>query len=226
MLAPGDNYDDDHRSSSGLKRTISLFQATVFGIGLILGAGIYSIIGEAAGIAGNMVWISFIIAGLLALIIGLSYAELSSLFSKSAAEYLFVKEAFENEFLSLTVGYIVIFVIVSSAATVAVGFSGYMDIFIPYIPEIIIAIILIVLLSIVNFYGISESINLNILFTFIELVGLFFIIIAAFAYGHVYNIDYFESPINSPSNLSSNLIFGLILSASGLIFLLFLVLKM
>ena len=82
-----------------LKRTIGLFQATVFGIGLILGAGIYSIIGEAAGIAGNIVWISFIIAGLLALIIGLSYAELSSIFSKSAAEYLFVREAFGNEFL-------------------------------------------------------------------------------------------------------------------------------
>lgn len=84
---------------SKLKRTIGLFQATVFGIGLILGAGVYSIIGEAAGIAGNMVWISFIIAGLLALIIGLSYAELSSIFSKSAAEYLFVREAFGNEFL-------------------------------------------------------------------------------------------------------------------------------
>ena len=142
MLAADDDDNNTDRSSSGLKRTISLFQATVFGIGLILGAGIYSIIGEAAGIAGNTVWISFIIAGLLALVIGLSYAELSSLFSRSAAEYLFVREAFENEFLSLTVGCIVIFVIVCSAASVAVGFSGYMSIFIPYIPEIIIAIIL------------------------------------------------------------------------------------
>ncbi|WP_415310837.1 APC family permease [Candidatus Nitrosocosmicus sp. FF01] len=165
-------------SPSNLKRTIGLFQATIFGIGLILGAGIYSIIGEAAGIAGNVVWVSFIVAGLLALIIGLSYAELSSIFPKSSAEYLFVREAFDNEFLSLSVGYIVIFVIVSSAATVAVGFSGYMAIFIHYVPEIIIAIILIVLLSIVNFYGISESININVLFTFVELVGLFFIIIA------------------------------------------------
>ena len=43
------------RPPSNLKRTIGLFQATIFGIGLILGAGIYSIIGEAAGIAGNIV---------------------------------------------------------------------------------------------------------------------------------------------------------------------------
>lgn len=211
----------EDRSPSELKRTIGLFQATVFGIGLILGAGIYSIIGEAAGIAGNIVWISFIIAGLLALIIGLSYAELSSIFSKSAAEYLFVREAFENKFLSLSVGYIVIFVIISSAASVAVGFSGYMAIFIPHVPEIIFATILIIMLSIVNFYGISESINLNVLFTFVELAGLLFIIIAAFALGYIYNTDYFEVPINSTLNIQPSLIFGMIFSAAGLIFFAF-----
>ena len=49
----GDGGGD--RPPSNLKRTIGLFQATIFGIGLILRAGIYSIIGEAAGIAGNIV---------------------------------------------------------------------------------------------------------------------------------------------------------------------------
>lgn len=44
-------------TSPALKRTITLFQATLFGIGLILGAGIYVIIGEAAEIAGNLLWI-------------------------------------------------------------------------------------------------------------------------------------------------------------------------
>ena len=125
--------------------------------------------------------------------------------------------------MSLSVGYIVIFVIVSSIATVAVGFSGYMAIFIPYVPEIIIAPILIVLLTIVNFYGISESININVLFTFVELVGLFFIIIAAFASGQIYNTDYFEAPNNnSPSSLHPSLMLGLIFSAAGLIFFAFL----
>ena len=47
-----------------LKRTINLFHATMYGIGLILGAGIYVIIGDAAGIAGNLLWISFIISSL------------------------------------------------------------------------------------------------------------------------------------------------------------------
>lgn len=66
-----------------LKRSIGLFQAIMYGIGLILGAGIYVIIGDVAGIAGNAMWISFIIAAFIALLTGFSYAELSSIFPKS-----------------------------------------------------------------------------------------------------------------------------------------------
>ena len=42
-----------------LKKELSLLQATFYGIGIILGAGIYVLLGEAAGIAGNAVWIAF-----------------------------------------------------------------------------------------------------------------------------------------------------------------------
>ncbi len=204
-------------TDASLKKTIGLFQSSIFGIGLILGAGIYSIIGDAAGIAGNVIWISFIIAALLALTIGLSYAELSSIFPRSAAEYLFVKNAFKNEFVASFVGFLVIFVIIASSATVAVGFSGYMNIFLPNIPKVLISVILVVVLSFVNFYGISESININVLFTFIELSGLLFLIITAFISGYIFNTNYFEFP-NYSTNTNSNVIIGSLLSAAGLIF--------
>jgi len=74
-----------------LKRSISLFQAVMYGVGLILGAGIYVIIGDVAVVAGNAMWISFIVASIIALFTGLSYAELSSMYPKSAAEYVFAK---------------------------------------------------------------------------------------------------------------------------------------
>jgi amino acid transporter len=83
-------------TSPALKRTITLFQATLFGIGLILGAGIYVIIGEAAEIAGNLLWISFLFSSFLALYTAFSYAELSSLFPKSAAEYIYVKKCYKK----------------------------------------------------------------------------------------------------------------------------------
>ena len=207
-------------STPHLNKTIGLFQACMFGIGLILGAGIYSLIGEAAGIAGNAVWISFIIAGILALIIGLSYAELSSMFPRSAAEYLFVKAAFKNEFLSLSVGFIVVFVIVSSAATVAVGFSGYLSIFFPDIPKTLVATILVGLLSLISFYGTSESLKLNTIFTFIEIFGLLFIIVVAFAYGHIFDTDFLLIPFES-SESDPLLGFELIFSAAALVFFAF-----
>ena len=65
-----------------LKREVGLFAITSWGVGIILGAGIYVLIGEAAGIAGNSVWLSFILGAMVATLTGLSYAELSSVFPK------------------------------------------------------------------------------------------------------------------------------------------------
>ena len=102
-----------------LKRTINLFHATMYGIGLILGAEIFVIIGDAVEIAGNLLWISFIIS-FLAICSAFSYAELLSIFPKSAAEYVYVKNSFGKLFLSIFVGCLTIFVSVVSASTVAI----------------------------------------------------------------------------------------------------------
>jgi amino acid transporter len=69
-----DRIQDKKQPQHQLKRSIGLFQAIIYGIGLILGAGIYVIIGDVAGIAGNAMWISFIVAAFIALLTGFSYA--------------------------------------------------------------------------------------------------------------------------------------------------------
>ncbi len=61
-----------------LKRGLGLARITIFGIGITLGAGIYVLIGEAAGLAGNALLLYFLLASPVALFTGLSYAELSS----------------------------------------------------------------------------------------------------------------------------------------------------
>jgi APA family basic amino acid/polyamine antiporter len=78
-------------SGPQLKRSVTLFQAIMFGVGLILGAGIYVLIGDIGAISGNAMWISFMLAAIIASFTGLSYAELSSIFRRSAAEYVYVK---------------------------------------------------------------------------------------------------------------------------------------
>ena len=73
-----------------LKRTLKLPQLVFYGVGTIVGAGIYSVIGAAAGQAGPYLWISFLLAGFAAFLTVLSYAELASALPKAGGEYQFL----------------------------------------------------------------------------------------------------------------------------------------
>ncbi len=190
-----------------LKRALGLWEVTLSGVGIILGAGIYALIGEAAGLAGNAVWISFALSSLVALVTGLSYAELSSMFPKASAEYEYTSQAFGRR-LAFVIGWLIIFSGIIGAATVALGFAGYFSaLFGAYqIPS---ALILVAILSGIIFIGIKQSAWIAIIFTLIEALGLIIIIILGMPY--LGTVDYLEMP------------FGLqgIFQASALIFFAF-----
>ena len=103
---------------SELKRHMGLFHLTMYGVGLTLGAGIYVLIGEAAGFAGNSMWISFLLGSIVAIFAGLSYSELTALFPKAAAEYTFVKNAFKSNFFGFIIGWLTAITSIIVAATV------------------------------------------------------------------------------------------------------------
>jgi len=178
---------------SELKRHMGLFQLTMYGTGLILGAGIYVLIGEATGFAGDSVWIAFVMGSIVALFAGFSYAELSSVFPKAAAEYVFIKNAFKNNFFAFLIGWLTAITSIITAATVALGFGGYFAEFVN-IPIIISAIGLLCILSIVNFIGIRESAWTNTIFTIIEASGLILIIVIGFTFASPEPVNYTESP--------------------------------
>ena len=178
---------------SELKRHMGLFHLTMYGVGLILGAGIYVLIGEAAGFAGNSMWISFLLGSVVAIFAGLSYAELSALFPKAAAEYTFVKNAFKNNFFAFIIGWLTAITSIIVAATVSLGFGGYLTQFIE-LPITIGAIFLIGILSIVNFIGIKESAWANTIFAIITAGGLILIIFLGFTIEPIESVDYFETP--------------------------------
>ena len=178
---------------SELKRHMGLFQLTMYGVGLILGAGIYVLIGEAVGFAGDSVWIAFVLGSIVALFAGFSYAELSSVFPKAAAEYVFIKNAFKNNFFAFLVGWLTAITSIITAATVALGFGGYFAEFVD-IPIIVSAMGLLVILSIVNFIGIRESSWTNTIFTIVEASGLILIIIIGFTFSNPEPVNYLESP--------------------------------
>src|SRR5262245_47049758 len=80
MEAAETTGDADH---GPLKRALGLPALTFFGVGMILGAGIYAVIGAAAAEASGLLWLSFLVAAAVALATGLSYAELSAMFPRA-----------------------------------------------------------------------------------------------------------------------------------------------
>ena len=178
---------------SELKRHMGLFQLTMYGVGLTLGAGIYVLIGEAAGFAGNSMWISFGLAAIVAIFAGLSYAELTTLFPRAAAEYVFVKNAFKSEFIGFLIGWLTAITSMIVGATVALGFGGYFAQFLD-IPITLSAISLLGGLSLVSFIGIRQSAWANTIFALVTITGLGIIIFLGFTYEVTEPVDYFESP--------------------------------
>lgn len=172
---------------------MGLFHLTMYGVGLILGAGIYVLIGEATAFAGNSVWISFLCGIVVAMFAGLSYSELTSLFPKAAAEYTFVKHAFKNNFLAFIIGWLTAITSMITAATVSLGFGGYFAQFID-LPITITAVLLIGILSVVNFIGIKESAWANTIFAIITAGGLVLIIFVGMTFETTESIDYFDAP--------------------------------
>lgn len=172
-----------------LKRELSLFQVVLYGLGVIVGAGIYVLIGGAAGMAGNSLWLSYVIAAAIAILTGLSYAELSSMFPRSSAEYVYTRKAFSSKIFSFSISWFIIFVGAVSAATVALGFGGYFqNVF--GTPMVLNAAILIILLSFLNFYGLKESMKLNLLLVAATIGGLLLIIFLGIPY--IGSVNYFD----------------------------------
>jgi len=181
---------DRQPANPSLRRELGLFEVTLSGVGIILGAGIYVLIGQAAGLAGNALWLAFGLSAIIALLTGLSYAELSSMFPKSAAEYDYVANAF-NTRLAFVIGWMVFLSGVLAAATVALGFAGYFSA-LTGSPLILSAVAILLLLTGLLVYGVKETARVAVVSTLLEMAGL--IIIIAIGLPHLGSVNYLEMP--------------------------------
>ncbi len=169
MAAPEANH-------GSLSREIGLWLLCFYGLGNILGAGIYVLIGKIAGHAGYFTVISFFIAGLVASFTALTYAELSSRFPVAAGAAVYLYEGYGKKWLSLGAGWVIAASGMLSAATIVRGFAGYTQYFIPIADEILITLALSILIF-VALIGVTESVVMAVVFTVIELIGLILIIV-------------------------------------------------
>lgn len=165
--------------ADSLKQVFGLPTLVIYGVGDILGAGIYAVVGKIAGLSGFAVWISFIVALVVAALTALSYAELGSRFPKSGGVAYFVQEAFRTDWFSVLVGWLMFCTCLVSMATLSKAFSGYLTTFAPLIPAWLIILGLFFSLAIVNFWGMRESSALNIFCTCLEVSGLIVVIVVS-----------------------------------------------
>jgi APA family basic amino acid/polyamine antiporter len=162
---------------TGLKKSLGVLRLTFYGVGTIVGAGIYTVIGAAAGQAGYDLWLSFIFAAVTASFSALSYAELSSAYPHAGAEFFFVKKAFPKiDLPSFLTGWTIAFHSSATIAAVLLAFSGYLNVFFN-IPQLWVSYGMLALLALLNITGIKKSSTANIIMVSIQLLGLLIFIV-------------------------------------------------
>lgn len=114
-------------SSSKLSKNLSVMDLTFLGVGGIIGAGVFVLTGIAAArYAGPGVALSFVIAGFLCILVGLTYSEFSSFIPASGSVYSYTFASL-GEGMAFLCGWSLILAYTVTASAVAVGFSGYLS---------------------------------------------------------------------------------------------------
>lgn len=153
-----------------LKRTLGFWDILMFGVGGIVGAGIYAIIGQAAGLSGNMLWLSFAIAAIVALLTGLSYAEFVSRFPDAGGSFEYIKQGL-GERTALVMSIFMTFTGIVAPAAIAISFAEYLSRLVE-IPNWIAVIAIVLLMGAFNIVGSKYSSYYNTVATIITILGL------------------------------------------------------
>ncbi len=161
--------------SGHLKRNLTLPLLTLYGLGNILGAGIYVLVGKVAGIAGLGTPLAFLIAMLVAGLTAFSYMELAGRFPVSASVSVYLHKAFGRRWLSVLIGVAMILGGIASAAALSQGFAGYLRLYVN-VPVPVVSVIVLIVIGLIAIKGIKESAIVAAVFTLIEIIGLLLII--------------------------------------------------
>lgn len=160
-----------------LKRTLGFWDVLMFGVGGIVGAGIYAIIGKAAGLSGNMLWLSFVIAATVALLTGLSYAEFVSRYPDSGGSFEYIKQGLGRK-TAFIMSIFMAFTGIVAAAAIAISFADYLSRLIDF-PSWIIIIGIISLMAFFNIIGAKYSSYYNSFATVVTLIGLAAVVVVS-----------------------------------------------
>ncbi len=162
-----------------LKKKLGVPLLTAYGVGIMVGAGIYVLVGYAAGQAGIWAPLSFLIAGLVAIPSALSFSELSARIPEAAGDSAYIEKGLGQHWLANLVGFINIASGVVGGAAVLKGGVGYLSLILP-LPEEAAIVGLGLMLTLIAILGVAESLSFAAVLTLIEVGGLVLVIGAGF----------------------------------------------
>lgn len=169
--------------SSGLKRTVGPIQLMLYGVGSMLGAGIYGLVGKAAGVLGGAVWMGFLVAMVAALLTGVSYASIASRYPRAAGAAYAAHRAYRIPVLSYVIGLAVVCSGLTSMATGSRVIAENVAKLIPTgLPISLLAVGFLLIVAGIVFRGIRESLWANAVCTTVEAAGLVFVIAVGMPY--------------------------------------------
>ena len=191
--------EDDTPSGAGgeptLHRSIGPTQMALYGLGSMLGAGVYGLMGKVAGQVGNAVWLAFVVALMAALLTALSYASLGSRYPRAAGAAYVTQRAYGFPLLSFVVGLALVCSGLTSIAAQSRVFAANLVelIGLDGAPVAWLALGFLLILTGIVFRGIRESMWVNILCTVIEAAGLILVVLVGMSYWG--SVDYLETPV-------------------------------
>jgi len=160
-----------------LRRAVTGPLLFLFILGDVLGAGVYALIGEMAGDAGGLVWLSFGVALAMAMLTAFSYAELVTKYPQAGGSAVYAEKAFRSPLVAFLVGFCMLSAGMVSAAGLSLAFTGeYLTAFLD-VPQVPAAVVFLVVVALVNAWGIKESLRANVVMTAIESAGLVLVIV-------------------------------------------------
>ncbi|MFJ4221967.1 APC family permease [Curtobacterium luteum] len=178
-----------------LRRSLGVWQLTMISVGATLGTGILVVLGTAVPLAGPAVWVSFVLAGVAALLSALSYAEMAGAVPTSGSSYSYTY-ATMGEGIAWVCGWCLVLEYAVSVAAVAVGASEYVDetlrVFGLHLPAAISAppgdggvvnlpaAVLVLLATAILLPGVRESAWVNTLMVIVKIALLVFFVVVAF----------------------------------------------
>lgn len=169
-------------SPQKLAKSLTLTHAILYGLGVTIGAGIYVLVGVAAGRSGMHAPLAFIGAAVVMAFTAASFAELGTRMPVSASEAAYAQAAFNRKWFSLCVGLLVVITSIISAATISAGSAGYLSIFLP-LPDLWIIAGVVLFMGAVACLATVQSVTFAGIMTLIEIGGLLLIVVAGVSIG-------------------------------------------